>query len=198
MRARCYQPKSPSFKYVGARGLTVCERWRDSFASFLEDMGPRPAGTSLDRIDNSKGYFPGNCRWATPLQQARNTRFNHILTFNGESLCVSEWAYRRGLATTTITARLRLGWPIENALTVPAVMGQTIFRRPATVKTGPNGRNKSSGVFGVSWHALRKKWSARVYFGKSKFYLGNYARKADAIAAVSAKVAELQEVSHAS
>lgn len=75
MRARCYNPNHQSYKNYGGRGITVCDRWRDSFHSFLEDMGPRPADhLSLDRRDNDRGYEPGNCRWATDLQQNRNRR----------------------------------------------------------------------------------------------------------------------------
>lgn len=71
MMDRCHNEKSNAYKLYGARGLHVCERWHD-FATFLADMGPRPPGTSIDRIDNARGYEPGNCRWATATQQARN------------------------------------------------------------------------------------------------------------------------------
>lgn len=74
MISRCEQPGNASFARYGGAGVKVCARWRESFTAFVEDVGLRPAGTTLDRIENTKGYEPGNCRWATPKEQARNRR----------------------------------------------------------------------------------------------------------------------------
>lgn len=91
MRDRCNNKKHHAFGRYGGAGVRVCERW-DSFVNFLEDMGERPPGTSLDRLDNSKGYCKENCRWATEVQQQRNRRTNVLVTINGQTRCVSEWA----------------------------------------------------------------------------------------------------------
>lgn len=74
MKDRCCNPRSKDWHNYGGRGITICDRWRLSFASFLEDMGEKPAGTSIDRIDNEQGYYPENCRWATPKEQRANSR----------------------------------------------------------------------------------------------------------------------------
>jgi hypothetical protein len=119
MHERCGNTNRHGYKRYGGRGITVCDRW-NSFENFLEDMGERPTGTSLDRRDNDAGYNPGNCRWATRNQQARNTRSNRLVTFNGQTECVAAWSELTKLPETTISSRLNAGWPISDALTTPA------------------------------------------------------------------------------
>lgn len=119
MKNRCYNEKDDDYKRYGARGITVCDRWKDSFENFLEDMGEPEASLSLDRIDNSKGYSPDNCRWADWFTQAQNRRGNRMLEFNGEKQAVSYWARLHGIRHDTLIRRLDYGWPIEQALTSP-------------------------------------------------------------------------------
>lgn len=118
---RCYSTGHEAYAHYGGRGIGVCNRWRDSFEAFVSDMGPKPSEShSLDRIDNDGDYEPNNCRWATPAQQARNTSRSVMLTMHGETLCQLDWAARLGLSRTTILARLRRGWSIEDAVTRPS------------------------------------------------------------------------------
>ncbi len=109
MRHRCTSPNWPRFAAYGGRGIRVCERW-SSYAAFLADMGRRPSPKhSLDRIDNNGNYEPGNCRWATRSQQARNMRSNHFVVIDGESATLMEWAERSGLDVGCIKGRLKRG-----------------------------------------------------------------------------------------
>jgi hypothetical protein len=121
MTDRCTNPNHPAFDDYRGRGIVVCDRWLglEGPINFLADMGERPLGTSLDRIDNNGNYEPGNCRWATRRQQNRNTRSNRRIEFRGESLLLCEWAERLGMKYVTVCARLRKGWPIEKVLTAP-------------------------------------------------------------------------------
>lgn len=97
MIKRCYYPKHQSYKNYGERGITVCKRWRDSFENFLEDMGERPEGMNLDRINNSKGYCKSNCRWANAKTQNRNKRGTLPITQNGVTKVATEWCEELGL-----------------------------------------------------------------------------------------------------
>jgi len=118
MKERCANPNHLHYKSYGGRGIRVCDAWQ-SFVVFASDVGQPPSERhSLDRIDNHGGYEPCNVRWATSSEQRRNTRVNHLLTLNGETHCITEWAERLGLGKTTIRERLRRGWTIEAALHV--------------------------------------------------------------------------------
>lgn len=121
MRRRCSDVTSRYYDLYGGRGIRVCDRWRLSFVSFLADMGHRPSPLhSIDRIDNDGDYEPGNCRWATRLEQANNTRRSVRLTLNGETRTIAEWAMVTGLPYALIYDRTqRYGWAPARALSEP-------------------------------------------------------------------------------
>jgi len=109
-KQRCTNPNDPKYPIYGGRGVTMCERWAHSFRAFLADMGERPPALTLERIDNSRGYEPGNCRWATRKAQARNTRRNHLITVDGVEMCIAEAAEKLGLKAATLYQRVYRGW----------------------------------------------------------------------------------------
>lgn len=127
MVGRCTNPKKPDYPRYGGRGITVCEQWM-SFSNFYADMGERPDGTSIDRIDNNKGYYPSNCRWASHTVQARNKNNNHIVEYNGEAHCVTEWAEITGITADAIHFRLKRGWSAEKTLTTPVRIRSVLSR----------------------------------------------------------------------
>lgn len=119
---RCTNSKRANYLRYGARGIKVCEAWLNSFEAFVADMGDRPDGTTLDRKDNDGHYEPGNCRWATRKEQARNTSRTVLVTMRGETKCLSDWCDDLGLPYTVIKARVGgYGWDPVRALTVPIV-----------------------------------------------------------------------------
>lgn len=115
MIQRCTNPNTPSYKNYGSRGIEICKRWME-FENFLEDMGEPPSGLQLDRIDNDGDYCKSNCRWATSKQNSRNKRNNRLITFNGKTRCVSQWAEETGIHQKTIISRLKRGWSIAETL----------------------------------------------------------------------------------
>ena len=116
MRYRCENPTDPAYSNYGARGIKVCNRWQ-SFENFRADMGRRPKGKTLDRIDNDGDYEPSNCCWSTYVEQTHNTRRNRWVTFNGKTLIVSDWARETGISESLIRYRLNHGWTTKQALT---------------------------------------------------------------------------------
>lgn len=134
MKARCNSPTSTSYGNYGAKGITVCDRWRTSFQNFLADMGEKPDSTySIERIDNAKGYFPENCRWATSSEQNRNYGRNVFIAYAGREQCLTDWASELGIGRATLRYRLKAGWTVDDAFNLPASMANS----PAT-RNGDN------------------------------------------------------------
>lgn len=121
MKARCYNPTDKDFHRYGARGITVCKRWLDSFVDFLADMGPRPSlRYTIDRYPNNDGnYEPDNCRWALPREQSNNRRSNRLVIFRGRTQTLAEWCRELGLVRDSVAKRLADGWSAERALSTP-------------------------------------------------------------------------------
>lgn len=120
LRNRCYRPADLSYKYYGARGITVCEAWRHSFEAFFQEVGARPSPShSIDRINGDKPYERGNVRWATPTQQSRNRKCMPRITYRGESKTLPEWAEELGMPYNALSIRIHTGWTVERAFTQP-------------------------------------------------------------------------------
>jgi hypothetical protein len=121
MKQRCLNQKAPDYHSYGGRGIKVHEAWRDSFPQFLADMGERPEGTTLDRIDVDGDYEPSNCRWATLKTQQRNRRVTSAITHNGATRSLAEWAELTGVPSKILGWRIKVGWDTASALTTPAL-----------------------------------------------------------------------------
>lgn len=115
---RCYNKNTKDYPRYGGVGISVCDRWRNSFSEFLKDMGERPSSNhSIDRIDNGGNYEPSNCRWATIHTQANNKSNNLRISINGETKTLADWVCGSGLSYAVVHARIRRGWNPSVALT---------------------------------------------------------------------------------
>lgn len=164
---RCTNPSSKQWPSYGGRGITVCDRWLESFENFYADMGPRPKGTSLDRIDNNGNYEPGNCRWADQRTQSNNRRSNVVLTLGGETKTLKQWATHYGVPYPIVKDRRSKGieapalfYPLERipykrtyewggrALTITdwakelGVPYKTVWQRLIRERINPDGSSK--------------------------------------------------------
>jgi hypothetical protein len=170
MRARCSNPSFTEYAIYGGRGIRVCEEWCQSFEAFLAHVGHRPGpGYSLDRIDVNGNYEPGNVRWATRREQQQNMRKNVNVTYNGETLCISEWARRIGIDHKTLASRLASGMTVADAMKPPT------RRDPALV--------------GVSQAKRTGRWCAYYNLGQGRVWVGNFDTKEEAMAARDAAIA---------
>lgn len=121
MLSRCNNPNVIRYPIYGGRGIAVCAKWSGphGYEAFLGDMGRRPVGTSIERIDSNGNYEPGNCRWATAKEQSNNTRRNRRIEYDGQIKTLAEWAGLTGISGSTIAHRLKSGWTVERALSSP-------------------------------------------------------------------------------
>lgn len=119
MQRRCYSEDNDNYHLYGGRGIAICDRWIESFDNFVEDMGKRPMGTTIDRIDNNGNYEPSNCRWATGREQNINSSFANIINDNGEEVCLDEFAKRYQISQSTVAFRLKNGMSVDEAKAPP-------------------------------------------------------------------------------
>lgn len=136
MKQRCFVVHSTYYHRYGGRGITVCDRWRDSFEAFLADVGERPPGLSLDRINNDGNYEPGNVRWATRSEQNRNTSANRWVAALGAYRTLAEWEEVSGVPEGAIRRRLAAGWSPDEAVSRPP---RAIRRRASGAGAGGGG-----------------------------------------------------------
>lgn len=142
MLSRCHNESDSSYHRYGGRGVTVCGRWRESFESFLADMGPSPSPAhTVDRKDGTKGYDANNCRWATRREQSNNRPCNIHVTMNGRTMTLSQWCDELALPYKTVHARIKAGWEAATALTTPV---RPIRRRSACCPGCPGPKNLAS------------------------------------------------------
>lgn len=169
MRRRCLQENEDRYAEYGGRGITICARW-DSFEAFLEDMGERPDGMTLDRYPDVNGnYEPGNCRWATVKEQNENKRNSLAYEFNGKRLSLKDWAKTTGIDYATLRERIRnLGWTVERALTEPAGIRAQPKSTPMVIEIDGISRCASAWarIWGLPPHVVRKRaksgWPANL------------------------------------
>jgi hypothetical protein len=158
MIRRCHSPNCPDYKNYGGRGISVCEAWRASLAQFAADVPPRPSRRhTLDRINNDGNYEPGNIRWATRREQARNTRCNRNLSANGEVRTLEDWAILTGIPKSTLFNRVVRGWDDDRVVNTP------VQAKGADYSLFPPGGRQRVAVLGLNVYTvasrLRRGWS---------------------------------------
>ena len=117
IKERCLNKNCKDYKNYGGRGITICPEWL-TFENFYNDMGKRPIGLSIDRINNNGNYCKENCHWATIEEQANNKRTNHLITYQGKTQTLAQWEKELEISRGIIRGRLKLGWSVEKALTL--------------------------------------------------------------------------------
>ena len=177
IKERCYNPKNTHYKNYGGRegqAITVCARWLESFVNFFEDMGERPFdGATVERVDNDSGYSPDNCVWATRHEQMANSRAAKLLTFNGETKCLAEWARSLGIDQKTITYRLK-HWGLEKALSTPVTPPNRRRVRMLTYNGETHPLGEWARKLGINRATLSDRlsrgWSVEEAFTSRRYY----------------------------
>ena len=157
MKQRCFNPNHKRYLDWGGRGITICDRWKNSFNNFLADMGSRPtAKHSIDRIDNDGDYCPDNCRWATKAEQDNNRRSNRFITIDDDTLTIAQWENKMGFNKNVIQNRLNMGWSEYDAVMTPVQIKLiAIGNETYTIAQWENkmgyGKNVIQGRLNLGW-----------------------------------------------
>jgi len=119
MKGRCFNRNDAAFDNYGGRGITMCDRWL-KFDNFISDMGPKPMGFSIERINNNGNYEPSNCKWIPRPDQGRNRRCNYAVTIDGKTASINAWAVSLGVSPWMIYGRIKNGWNQVDAVLTPS------------------------------------------------------------------------------
>jgi hypothetical protein len=132
MRTRCYNTLHPSYRNYGARGITICPQWQDDFDQFLKDMGSRPEGLTIERIDNNASYSPENCKWGTRCEQAGNTRRNLVVEWNTVQCNLIDVARMENVDYMSLRYHVtQRGRSLKTAIAILRAQGQVFYERSA-------------------------------------------------------------------
>lgn len=161
IKDRCYREKIKSYSRYGGRGIKMCDRWKNSFEAFLEDMGRRPEkGMQIERIDNNSNYEPENCKWDTRKNQCRNTRRNIYFTIDGETRLMVEWCEHFGIDHANVRHRMNIGWSVEDAFKIPEK--KTNKNNSINILFTMDGETKSIKdwcvQYGINLKTFRHRW----------------------------------------
>ncbi len=163
IKQRCCNPARHDFDRYGGAGIGLCKEWAESFSAFFDYVGPRPTPKhSIDRIDGSKGYEPGNVRWATPEKQAQNSSLARPITLHGRTLTASEWSRETGLVFTTIIARMNRGLSPEEILHSGKLVGLGSAPRSLTFEGKEQTLSEWAKEIGITKRTLKKRLNAGI------------------------------------
>lgn len=159
MRQRCNNPNERAYKHYGGRGIKVSEEWND-FDVFQRDMGERPKGTSIDRIDNDGNYCKENCKWSTKAQQSRNRRNNVQITYKGKTQVLKDWATEFGMTRQSLDLRLAKGMTMKECDEIPKRHFRTLYKGESATQAS----NRLGGRRETVTARLQSGWSLKEAF----------------------------------
>lgn len=162
MIGRCTRPSQPDYESYGGRGISVCDEWKESFTKFREDMGDRPEGKTIDRIEVNGNYEPGNCQWSTNIEQQNNKTTSVKVPYNGEMLTIKELSLKTNISEGALWSRKQNGVPLEQLVNTPARYNINIERQKVVQDLSKTIKNMSE----ISRQTGIPLLSVRKYLGK--------------------------------